>query len=321
MINKVLLWLSNSKLLDMWDAVVRHKNLFLYSMLGLLGMIVVLFPLGMFLVSNVDDDPNFIGVVEPKQSQSVATAIALVEREVVTNYWVANDPWFLPGAWVDNTSAYQQGIVASVARFGVEMTDNIGRVRGSSIADKDLEKAAGLLKYSGKVWRFDFSTSLMPTATSEEQYMAAIKLMRRYNDLLAKDVVTFERRSDNLQTTLRRFASDLGNESAILEQAQGELWTWDADGVYFYTKGKMYAYYLLLRDLGVDFKEVIEDKELTKAWDDMLQSLRMASSLTPLVIFNGDGDSIIPPPHLSAQGFALLRARTKIKEIESILEK
>lgn len=299
----------------------QYKTVFRYGILIGLVFMVLSIPVGMYVASNVDDDTAFSGTSQPKQSKAVATAVALIDREVNQHYWVANDPWFYPSAWVDNTAAFQMGIMASLARFGVEMTDNIGRVRGSSIADKDLEKASGLLKYSGKIWRFDFSTSLLPTATSEEQYRSAKNLMERYNTLLMEDVVTFEKRSDNLQMTLRRFASDMGSESAVLEKAQGDLMTWDADDVFYYNKGKMYAYYLILRDLGADFADVLADKELSPAWDDMLLSLKTAAELNPMIIFNGGGDNTFLPSHLGNQGFALLRARTKIKEIENILEK
>lgn len=282
--------------------------------------IVLAIPVGMFVASNVDDDTAFTGTAQPNQSQTIATVTALIDREVTHHYWTPNDPWFYPSAWVDNTANYQLGIMHALARFGVEMTDNIGRVRGSSIADKDLDKASGLLKYSGKIWRFDFSTSLLPTATSEEQYLSAKKLLERYNTLLAEDVTTFERRADNLQMTLRRIASDLGSESAILESATGTQWSWQADDTYYRTKGKLYAYYLILRDLGKDFQTVLMDKELTAPWNDMLKSLKIATELNPTIILNGQPDSLIPA-HLSTQGFALLRARTKIKEIENILEK
>ena len=60
-------------------------------------------------------------------------------------------------------------IVQALARFTFELTDQIGRVRGSSRTDADLQEAAGLLQYSGTKWVFDLSTSLAPTATSEAQ--------------------------------------------------------------------------------------------------------------------------------------------------------
>ena len=67
--------------------------------------------------------------------------------EVNRNGWPANDPFFLPGSILDNLPNYQIGIIQALSRFAVDMTDQIGRTRGSSQADPDLDKAAGLLKY------------------------------------------------------------------------------------------------------------------------------------------------------------------------------
>ena len=62
---------------------------------------------------------------------------------------------------------HAQGVIYALSRFAIEMSDQIGRTRGSSEVDKNLDKAAGLLKYPGDIWVFDLSTSLMPTATSK----------------------------------------------------------------------------------------------------------------------------------------------------------
>ena len=106
---------------------------------------------------------------------------------------------------------FQIGIIAALGRFAVEMTDQIGRTRGSSQADPDLDKAAGLLKYAPTVWIFDLSTSWAPTASSESQYRAARRALLAYNDKLAADKAVFERRADNLLATLDRFAADIGS--------------------------------------------------------------------------------------------------------------
>ena len=145
-------------------------------------------------------------------------AAALIDREVNQNGWPANDPFFLPGTVLDNMPNYQTGIIQALGRFAVEMVDQIGRTRGSSQADPDLDKAAGLLKYAPNVWIFDFSTSLAPTASSESQYRAAHQALLAYNEKLMSNKAVFERRTDNLLATLDRFAADIGSVSAIIDQ-------------------------------------------------------------------------------------------------------
>jgi len=91
--------------------------------------------------------------------------------------------------------------------------------------------------------------------------------------------------------------------------------------VFYLTKGQLYAYALLLRELGADFDSVIKEKNLTAAWTDMVANLEKAAQLQPWVVVNGAPDSAIFPSHLSGQGLFLLRARTQLGEISDILLK
>lgn len=291
----------------------------------LAALVVLYYPVGMLLVHRVDDDPAFTApAVEAAESQAVATAVALIEREVSVNRWTANDPFFLPGAALDNMPEFQQGIVAALSRFAVELGDQIGRTRGSSAIDADLDRAAGLLKYPGTVWVFDFATSWTPTATSEKQYRAAARALADYNTRLAAGQAVFERRADNLFATLDRIAKDLGSASALIDSeiaARTFFLDFRADNIFYNTKGRLYAYSLLMRDLGRDFANVLAERELAAAWEQMVGSLTAAARLDPLVVVNGAPDGQFMPSHLAAQGFYLLRARTQLGEIRDILLK
>ena len=295
--------------------------------LGLITVLALLYyPVGMALIHRVDDDPDFAppaGDVVPGASRAVAVAIALIDREVNVNRWTANDPFFMPAAALDNMPNYQQGIIAALSRFAIELTDQISRTRGSSEVDADLEKALGLLKYSGKVWIFDLSTSWAPTASSEAQYRAAMRALGRYNDRLAAGDAVFERRADDLLVTLDRIAADIGSSSAAIDRQIREHGVIDfyADDLFYAVKGRLYAYYLILRGLAADFDNVIVERDLGPAWDEMLASFRVAATLDPWVIVNGAPDGQLLPSHLAAQGFYLLRARTQLREITNILLK
>jgi hypothetical protein len=205
------------------------------------------------------------------------------------------------------------------------MTDQIGRTRGSSQADPDLDKAAGLLKYAPNVWVFDPTVSLAPTASSESQYRAARRALLAYNQKLIAGQAVFERRTDNLLSTLDRFAADIGSVSAILDQQirdhSGDFVDFRADDVFYNAKGKMYAYALLFRELGKDFDRVIQERDLVDAWKQTEASLLEAATLHPLVIMNGRPDGMLAPNHLAVEGFYLMRARTQLREITNILAK
>jgi len=289
---------------------------------------VMYYPIGMALTHHVNDDIKFAAAEDavPKgASFAVAATAGLIEREVDQVSWVANDPWFMPGAALDNMPNFQQGVVAALARFTFELTDQIGRTRGSSQTDKDLQEAAGLLQYSGTKWVFDFSTSIAPTATSEAQYRKARRSLIAYNKRLAEGNAVFERRADNLMATLDRMALDLGSSSAAIDQHiglyGGGIFDFQADDLFYSVKGQLYAYTILLRELARDFGNIIVERELTKAWSLMMGSFEHAAGLDPLVIVNGAPDGQMVPSHLAAQGFYLLRARTQMREITNILLK
>lgn len=293
----------------------------------LLGLVVLWYPVGMLLTHSIRDDVEFGTsdlVVPPNGSRAVAAAAALIQREVENGPWVANDPFFLPGSALDNMPAFQQGIVQALARFTFELTDQIGRVRGSSRTDADLQEAAGLLQYSGTKWIFDFSTSLAPTATSEAQYTRARRALLDYNQRLSQGQAVFERRVDNLMATLDRIALDIGSSSATLDQAVANPSGWfdtRADDIFYGVKGQMYAYYVILRELQKDFSAIIAEREIQAAYSQLLDSMAHAATLSPAVVINGRPDGQFEPSHLAAEGFFVLRARTQLREITSILQK
>jgi len=298
------------------------------ALLVLLFVVVVYYPLGMWLYHTIDDDPNFAvadGALPANGSRTVAMAAALIDREVNVHSWVANDPWFKPSAALDNMPNFQQGIVGALARFAFELTDQLGRSRGSSQVDKDLQEAAGMLQTPGNKWIFDLSTSVLPASSAEAQYRKAKRSLDNYNQRLSRGEAVFDRRSDNLISTLDRVALDLGSSSAVLDshiQANSHnLIDFQADDVFYTIKGQAYGYYLLLRELKVDFATLLRDREAGRIYDQMLISLRDAATMQPLVVFNGPPDSSFLPSHLAAEGFYLLRARTQLREITNILAK
>lgn len=326
MLDRLPLWLQNKISFPAFSFSGDSKGKLALSVFGALLVLALLYyPVGMAIVHKVDDDTSLSVQVTKGQSRSVAIAAKLIERETDVYPWVANDPWFLPGAALDNMPNFQQGIVYALSRFAIEMSDQIGRTRGSSEVDADLDKAAGLLKYAGDVWVFDFSVSLAPTAPSDSQYRAARKSLQSYNERLANGTAVFDVRADNLQTTLERIAADLGSGSAVIDkyirENSGAIIDFHADDIYYRNKGRLYAYYLLLNALKEDFRSVIEEKDVDKAWDQMLSSLKTAAEAQPLVVINADPDSFLRPSHLTAQGFYLLRARTQLKEVANILLK
>ncbi|MCF8469089.1 MAG: DUF2333 family protein [Sneathiella sp.] len=301
-----------------------------WKVLALLVVIFLLlyYPAGMIMINNIEDDTNFIPSGEnvvPGGSRAVDMMAGLIDREINVNRWTANDPFFMPSAALDNMPNYQQGIISALARFGFELTDQIGRTRGSSQTDPDLQEAAGLLQYSGTKWAWDPTISLLPTAASEEQYEKARTSLIKYNKRLAEGKAVFEKRADNLIATLDRISLDIGSSTATIDkhidENSGSIIDFKADNIFYGIKGQSYGYYLLLKALAQDYESLIKEKELTNAWAQMLRSLKSVVDLNPIVIVNAGPDSQFLANHLAAQGFYVLRARTQLQEISNILLK
>lgn len=291
---------------------------------AVVGLVVLYYVGGAIWVHRIDDDPTFDAevVVPESASRAVAVAADLLDREVNQHRWVANDPFFQPGYVLDNMPSYQIGMVGAVGRFTTELRDRVARIRGSSAVDPDLESAAGRINYPGDVWIFEWSgTPVQPS--SESQYRRGMDDLRRYNERLAQGKAVYERRADNLLATLDRISGDLGASSAALTQEVDEgtsnFLDFNADNLFYSIKGKLYAYYLILRELEKDFAPVIQEKNLQANWAELLTSLRLGATLHPWLVSNGPLDSAATPNHLAGEGFLLLRVRTKLEEIIDIL--
>jgi hypothetical protein len=216
-------------------------------------------------------------------------------------------------------------MIYALSRFAIELSDQLGRSRGSSSIDPDLDRAAGLLKYPGNIWIFDLSRSLAPTASSESQYRQARQALLNFNQRLAAKEATFDVRADNLIDTLERFNSDLGAMSGTIDehlnQNSGWLLNFQVDDIFYQTKGRLYGYFMILSALGRDFQPIIEERNLGAVWNQMLSSAEQAATQQPWVVLNGSPSSQFTPSHLANQGFLLLRLRTQLREIANVLQK
>jgi len=283
------------------------------------------YPVGMILYQTIDDDvdmqPAPQHLVEGG-SRAVAVVVTLIEQQ--TEYWAPNKPFWMPAAALDNMPNFQLGMIYAISRFAIELGDYLGRVRGSSSMDPNLDLAAGLLKYDGTTWYWG-QGNILPMPTAESRYREAAQALITYNRDVAAGRANYDKRADNLIAFLDRVAADLGSASAALdarvtESDAGYLDT-KADDLFYDVKGRLFAYYMILREIGVDFEAVIAQKQASGIWANMLSSLRKAAVMDPLIVANGETGSLFVPSHLSELGFDLLRARTQIREATDALQK
>lgn len=294
--------------------------------LGAMALVVAYYMIGFALYYRIDADPAFAAATRtPGGSRAVDMAVALITREVDEHAWQPNDPRFMPNGLVIHPAAFQAGIQGALARFSIELEDQLGRARGSSRADPDLERARGLLNFPPDVWFFDFRTSWLPMVTSERNYRAGRDALAAYNQRMARGQATFEVRGDALFATLQRIVNDLGAQSALTDQhlreESGWLINFDADRQLYGVKGRLYGYHMLLRELGEDYRPLIEQRNLQTIWGQAMATMDEAGRLNPFIVLDGPPNGRLFANHLAMQGFHLKRAMVQLNEVMQVLVK
>ena len=287
------------------------------------------------------------------RSQIVDMQVHLLDMMVNQNAWVPSMPQYKIGLlgiveweatpYFDNKASFQIGVLTALRRTAVELVDVLGRERGTSAADSDLETARGRLQFDERTWwfnPFDDQRPFGPVQPSSRLYANAIPLYERYNDRLEACEALFDARADNLIQFLDRVARDIGSSvdqlsrrstgrqyDAQLDQfvpGDGNDRGWfdfRADNLFMQAKGQMFAYHGLLQAARVDFADVVDQRNLTSVWDRMEQHIAEAAALSPLIISNGREDGVLMPDHLSIMSENILRARTNMSEIRDILQR
>ncbi|WP_269930682.1 DUF2333 family protein [Aminobacter sp. HY435] len=266
-----------------------------------------------------------------KRSEIAAMSADLVDFNVNRNAWISSMlasklglfgvPW-RSTPFLDNKAAFQLGINQVLRRTTTELVDALGRARGTSRIDQNLQDARTALAWDEDAWYIGMRG---PTRPTPSVYREAIQKLNAFNASLEKCQATFDARADNLLQFLDRIAGDMGSTSDILRsQIEASDAGWfdpRADDRFWFAYGQLYAYYGILAATREDFSAVIRERNLTTLWDTMQTQLRDALNIQPWIISNGNESSSLFPSHLATMGFNLLRARSQIVEIRSVLDR
>ncbi len=290
---------------------------------------------------NLDKRGASAGEAAPAAAGSVAktcarSAIAdvtadLVDFNVNRNAWVSSMilskigffgiPW-RHTPFFDNKAAFQLGINQALRRTTTELVDTLGRVRGTSQIDQSLQNARTSLAWDESAWYIGFRG---PTRPTPSVYREAIADLRNFNDRLEACNATFDARADNLTTFLDRIAGDIGSTSDMLrvrsEEYNSGWFDTRADDRFWFAYGQLYAYYGIIHATHADFQDVIASRGLTPLWTRTEDQLRAALDITPFIISNGQEAGWIMPTHLATMGFYVLRVRSNLVELRSVLDR
>lgn len=266
-------------------------------------------------------------------SAIVDVATGLIDFNVDENAWISSMLLYKLGLFgmdwdntpfLDNKASFQRGVNQVVRRTAVELVDTLGRVRGTSGINNDLQNARGNLQFDEYSWYFGLDPFGFKTPTPS-YYRAAGQSLRKFNaDLMACNSV-FDGRADNLIQFLDRIANDIGGTSAILrersENYNGGWFDTRADDRFWFAYGQLYGYYGILSAAGSDFAQVVRERNLTSLWKDTLDQTRAALRIQPAIISNGEEGGWIMPSHLATMGFYVLRVRSNLVELRSVLDR
>jgi hypothetical protein len=268
-----------------------------------------------------------------RRSAIVDVTADLVDFNVNQNAWISSMLLYKLGLFginwdrtpfFDNKAAFQRGVHQAIRRTSIELVDTLGRVRGTSQIDSNLQSARGNLQFDESTWYFGLSP-FGPKTPTPSFYRAAIEDLRAFNERLEKCAAVFDARGDNLLQFIDRIANDIGGTSAILRDRSEKynLGWFDtrADDRFWFAYGQLYGYYGILAAAHADFKDVIAQRGLTQLWSELEDQLRAALNIQPMIISNGAESGVLMPSHLATMGFYILRVRSNLIEIRLVLDR
>ncbi|MEO1702557.1 MAG: DUF2333 family protein [Pseudomonadota bacterium] len=271
------------------------------------------------------------GTCQP--SAMVVAVRDIIDMNVNKATWVSSNPMHKAGfffvvdwkdtPFFDNRAAFQLGMNQAVRRTTLEMVDRLGRVRGTSSINQNLQFAREAANYRETAW---FITSTPPffQPTTQQRLRDASGFLGAFNEELVACSSFFDSRADNLLQFLDRVTSDIGSTSQILQDQikLGGLTGFDrrADDRFWFTYGQMFAYYMILTAGSSDFQNVLEQRNLDDLWLRLDENFQDALNLQPFFVANANSSSLIKS-HLESIGFALLRTRTNLTEIRDVLDR
>jgi hypothetical protein len=290
-----------------------------------LVIIVVLIVFVLVVMALNSRKPSYITLenVDPKVKGAyfVRTNQALVKQ--MMDNWLPNDILW-PTVFLDNMPNFQIGMLEGV-RYNVRvLRDNLSRMRTTDKLDPHAEAAFTSLSNDPYKWWF-------PSA--ESKWKAGYAHLEAFYQGLLKGNSNFYPRADNLVELLSQYASLMGGVNTRLINAPGDVketvaaegkeagvrvveidipW-YQVDDNFYYAQGVAYALYESFEAIKIDFIEVLTDKNSVTLVDKILENLGRCH-FEPLIVFNGDPESIFANHSLNLSG-VFNDARQKVNSL------
>jgi hypothetical protein len=290
-------------------------------------VVLVLFSVFVMVVNSTKPDLINLNNVDKKIKGSAFIMTNQLLIEQILENWLPND-LFWPTALLDNMPNFQIGEL-EVIRYNIRgLRDNLSRMRTTDKLDPLAEQAYTALSNDPYKWWF-------PSA--ESKWKIASENLGAFYQNLQTGKSHFYPRADNLVELLAQYASLMGGVNTRLLNAPRDMEEvlgvddeekhssevpkmvgvdipWHLiDNNLYYGQGVAYALYASFTAIRIDFIDVLRDKNSVQLVDKILEDL-MRCDFEPLVVFNGDPESIFANHSLNLSG-VFNDARLKIDSL------
>lgn len=222
--------------------------------------------------------------------------------------WLPNDMPPGPGSWLDNLPNFQLGVLQIVRHASRSLRDHLSRQRTSDAVHKRADLAFSAYANEAQRWIF-------PAA--ENAFQRGNRELEGFAEELGADA-GFYPRADNLVYLLEPLISELGAVNNLLLRSASETSWWELDDNFYYAQGVGYATLGILQAAEVDFRGVLEDKNATEIYAQILATLE-ESDFNPWMVANGNKDGFLAN-HSNNLKVYLEDARQKLNSLVSILK-
>lgn len=270
-----------------------------------LFIVIFLFCIVIMLINSRKPAPLKITSINQKVKGGYFIRVNQALIEQMYKNWLPNDI-FWPTVLLDNMPNFQLGEL-DVVRYNLRvLRDNLSRLRTTDKLDPYVDKAFTALSNDPHKWWF-------PSA--ESKWKLGYEKLEEYYKNLIRGESHFYPRADNLIELLSQYASLMGGVNTRLVYAPGDVKKvlsiekeeskskgstkilevnipWHrVDDNFYYAQGVAYALLESFKAIRKDFYNVLVDKNSVPLVDKIIEDLERCN-FEPLIVFNGDPDSI-----------------------------
>lgn len=185
--------------------------------------------------------------------------------------------------FADNIKNLQLGILEVTRRTAVALAENLSRTGSTDAYVPSLE-------YAMNSFMIKPSEYMFPSA--ESKYQEGIDGWRNYQHMIERKEARFYLRVDNLVPLFKAYESILGSCDQNLVRELGNISTFKADDVFYYTKGVATAMGTILEAVALDFDDTIGSVQGMDVLHHAIEALHQASHMNPWIVLEGKPDGI-----------------------------